>query len=80
MTCKNIPMKRTDQFQLYEKEFGEDWNTLLVPSKPEASWLISGSVPANPNAAFIADLSVTPSIDASAAGHWHGYITNGEIV
>lgn len=25
------------------------------------------------------NLSVTPSVDASDAGHWHGYITNGEI-
>lgn len=24
------------------------------------------------------DLSLTPSIDASAHGHWHGFITNGE--
>lgn len=26
-----------------------------------------------------ATMSVTPSIDASASGHWHGFITNGEI-
>lgn len=26
------------------------------------------------------DLSLTPSVDASATGHWHGYVTNGEIV
>ena len=24
------------------------------------------------------DMSVTPSIDASASGHWHGFITNGD--
>lgn len=24
-------------------------------------------------------LSISPSIDASASGHWHGFITNGEI-
>lgn len=24
-------------------------------------------------------LTLTPSIDVSAAGHWHGFITNGEI-
>ncbi len=22
-------------------------------------------------------LSITPSIDASASGHWHGFVTNG---
>lgn len=25
------------------------------------------------------DMTITPSIDASAARHWHGFITNGEI-
>lgn len=25
------------------------------------------------------DLTLTPSVDASASGHWHGYITGGEI-
>jgi hypothetical protein len=29
--------------------------------------------------ADFATLTLTPSIDASAAGHWHGFITNGEI-
>lgn len=24
-------------------------------------------------------LTLTPSIDASASGHWHGYIRNGQI-
>lgn len=24
-------------------------------------------------------LSLSPSIDASADGHWHGFITNGEV-
>lgn len=25
------------------------------------------------------ELSLSPSVDASAYGHWHGWITNGEI-
>lgn len=25
------------------------------------------------------DLTLTPSIDASQWGHWHGFITNGEV-
>lgn len=27
----------------------------------------------------ISNVTITPSIDASASGHWHGWITNGEI-
>jgi hypothetical protein len=26
-----------------------------------------------------ATLTLTPSVDASKAGHWHGFITDGEI-
>jgi hypothetical protein len=26
-----------------------------------------------------ATMSITPSIDASQSGHWHGFITNGAI-
>lgn len=25
------------------------------------------------------DLTLTPSVDASKHGHWHGHITNGEV-
>lgn len=25
------------------------------------------------------NLTITPSIDASKIGHWHGFVTNGEI-
>jgi hypothetical protein len=25
------------------------------------------------------DLTLTPSIDASPSGHWHGYVTNGQV-
>ncbi len=79
LTCRNVQMTRKEQFALYEREFGEHWNLLVVPSNPEATWSISGSVPTDTKAAFVTDLTVTPSIDASASGHWHGHITNGEI-
>lgn len=26
-----------------------------------------------------ADLSLSPSVDASKSGHWHGFVTNGQI-
>jgi hypothetical protein len=78
LTCKNVSMSSQEQYDLFEKEFGEDWNMLVVPSNPAVSWSISGSVPTDTKAAFVTDLTVAPSIDASASGHWHGRITNGE--
>lgn len=79
LTCKNIVMSYQEQHELFEKEFGENWNTFVVPMSEAQCWAITGSVPNNPNAAFIEDLTVTPSIDASTSGHWHGHITKGVI-
>lgn len=39
----------------------------------ERVWTITGG-------SDFSDLSLSPSVDASEAGHWHGHITNGEIV
>lgn len=80
LSCKNIQMSHEEQMNLFEKEFGEDWNTMVIRTKPDASWSIAGRVPNRRDAAFAEDVTVTPSIDASASGHWHGHITNGEIV
>lgn len=43
----------------------------VVPMREDCAWTINGS--------DFETMTVTPSIDASAAGHWHGFITNGEI-
>lgn len=64
-------MSAKDQRLLYEKVFGEHWNTEVVPSSPAALWAITGR--------DFETISVHPSIDASAAGHWHGFITGGEV-
>lgn len=53
--------------------FGEDAN--VQGCKPGVEWSIAGDIE---NASF-ETLSVTPSIDGSAGGQWHGFITNGEI-
>lgn len=78
LSCKNINMSHTEQRELFERVFGEDACTLVVFDQDDQCWSISGSVPRDPNATFPADLTVTPSIDASKSGHWHGFITNGE--
>jgi hypothetical protein len=42
-----------------------------LPSDDHRLWHRSGTT--------FEDLSLTPSIDASESGHWHGYITNGKV-
>jgi hypothetical protein len=38
----------------------------------EYVWTVAGG-------SGFSDLSLTPSVDASGSGHWHGHITDGEI-
>lgn len=73
LSCKNIPMGRNEQWELFDKVHGEyAYSKLVVGCKEDIAWNF-------PSGADFNTISVTPSIDASASGHWHGYITNGEI-
>jgi antirestriction protein len=71
LTCKNIAMKSQEQFDLFEKTFGDEWNMFVVPASESYAWNIQGS--------DFNSMSVSPSVDASASGHWHGHIMNGEV-
>jgi hypothetical protein len=76
LLCKRIAIGFKEQVKLVnnylnrEPEDDHDWPIDFVPMKASACWKIDG--------AFI-NMTVTPSIDASASGHWHGFITSGEI-
>lgn len=50
--------------------------------KVECAWQVIGpnGQPMPPDLATFETLSVTPSLDGSAGGLWHGHVTNGEIV
>lgn len=72
LTCKNIPMEISEQFDLFTKEFGENWNSIVVPANPDFCWAISST--------DFETMTVSPSIDASGSGNWHGNIVNGNIV
>ena len=74
LTCKRVPMSHREQAILVYKNNphkNEDNDQDIVLSKPEFAWTFVGN--------DFATLTVTPSIDASASGNWHGFITNGVI-
>ena len=48
-----------------------DWPCNWVPMNPKAKWSFSNLTDFN-------TMTVRPSVDASASGNWHGYITDGE--
>jgi hypothetical protein len=68
LTIKNVVMPEMEQHRLFKEAFGEWWNLDVVGSRPGFAWAISGD---------LNNLTFMPSVDASASGHWHGYITNG---
>jgi hypothetical protein len=83
LSCKNISLSRFEQRVMFERELGDDWDKKVVPMDPDFKWQIHGPGPIVNGYQVGVDfdrLTVTPSIDASASGHWHGFITRGEIV
>jgi hypothetical protein len=82
LTCKNVAMDTWQQREIVWRHLlGWDGNEAHPPAYPvdtvlckeEMAWNFPSSVPFD-------TLTVTPSLNAGAAGHWHGNITQGEIV
>jgi hypothetical protein len=71
LSCKRVAMDVFDQQRLFIDLFGEDVGRTVVPCEKDKAWQMSSD--------DFATITVTPSIDASASGHWHGSITNGVI-
>lgn len=73
LCCPRVRMNHTEQWELFEKAALEGCgkNAVVVGWKEDCVWNYAGS--------DFNTMTVTPSIDASASGNWHGFITNGEI-
>lgn len=69
LSCKNIHMGMREQRELVES-VGMNMRE-VAPCNESTCWTFSGD--------DFALLTVTPSIDASKAGCWHGFITQGEV-
>lgn len=64
-----------EQRLAFDAMFGED-AFLVQGCNPQHNWTIVGGI----KDATFETMTVTPSLDGSAGGNWHGNITNGEIV
>lgn len=73
LCCPRIKMTKAEQHKLFEAAQMEPTgkSSVIVGWKEDCVWKYEGS---NFNT-----MTVTPSIDASASGNWHGFITNGQI-
>ena len=77
LTCKRVPMRIRDQRRLVYGDYMDsatktEWfERIVVMTNPDSAWRFEGN--------DFETLTVTPSINASASGDWHGFITAGEI-
>jgi hypothetical protein len=65
-------MSHEEQCAATEKDAVGLQGVTVVLCKESCAWKFE-------NAHNFDEISITPSLDASAAGHWHGFITAGEI-
>lgn len=73
-SCFQNPPPRREQWDLFAAH--QHGDGMVQGCNPDAHWSVVGGIE---NANF-ETMSVTPSLDGSAGGLWHGHITNGEIV
>lgn len=73
LSCKRVAMPVREQFELFRIARERDGfpNLVMVPMRAECAWNFDGN--------NFEAMTVTPSIDASPSGDWHGFITNGEV-
>lgn len=73
LTCKNVVMGTSEQRELAIaanlEPTGPRYGAVLMDPGFAWTW----------DTADFATMSVTPSIDASKSGHWHGFIRAGAI-
>jgi hypothetical protein len=72
LSCKRIQMTMSEQLKMFYEDHPENVGKVIIHTKPEYAWKFEGN--------DFTTLTVTPSIDASASGNWHGFISNGNIM
>ncbi len=74
LTCKNVAFGNKEQRELAIaaglEPTGPRYGAVLT--MPAVAWQW--------DVADFTTMSITPSIDASKSGHWHGFVTKGEIL
>jgi hypothetical protein len=70
LTCTIVATPRRKQIEDALKAFDD---STWVPCEPTVGWKLKDGN------RFFETMSITPSLDASKSGHWHGHITAGEI-
>jgi hypothetical protein len=81
LTCKRVAMGHKEQYILaYGHGVWDDATETKTKWTDECVVLCADGCVWEFKGDDFNTLTVTPSIDASKSGNWHGFITNGEIV
>lgn len=72
LSCKNAVMSTHAQCEITQRDAVGLNGVTVVLCKESCTWAIAGS--------DFDSMTITPSLDASASGHWHGNVTAGAIV
>ncbi len=82
LSCFFVPMPHIAGQDLHDCQYALFATVLpdvdtheIVPCRRGFAW--SSTPP--PDQATFENISITPSLDASASGHWHGHVTDGAI-
>lgn len=73
-SCFCDPPQVSEQVDLFDAQLGD--HAMVQPCNPAARWQIAGGI----ELADFGTISVTPSLDGSRGGLWHGFITGGKII
>jgi hypothetical protein len=79
-TCFFAPTPRRVQIMSVQRaKFGkiDGWAANVQLCNETCGWALQNGLTLE--TATFENMSVMPSLDGSAGGNWHGYITNGEI-
>lgn len=71
LTCKRVVMTFKEQYDVIYHEGSKYIGIPVVQTVPDMAWSFEGN--------DFNTITVSPSIDASASGNWHGFIINGDI-
>lgn len=75
LSCFSVPLHMHEQEELLEKTLGTDLNKFALLCRDNYAWTVINGI----ETATFETMTVLPSVDASGAGLWHGFIKNGNI-
>lgn len=79
LTCTFQALGNREQREMIERTIDEQPEDFIATDTEEHDVVGCKTLAWTRNSKLLEKISISPSLDASPAGHWHGHITDGEI-